>query len=103
MNEDIYDRQIKWKSRSLIKTTKFKNKRNEDIWTFRPILSENQLDSIFEDKGLNNNILIKKHVDRQNSARVKNKEIKVYKENREVFTPKESERKIKVVEVSIII
>ena len=102
LNEDIYDRQVKWKSRSLIKTTRFKNKRNEDIWTFKPILIENQLDSIFEDKGLNSNILIKKHVERQNSARVKNKEKKIYKENREVFTPKESEMKIRTIDVSLI-
>lgn len=97
LNEPIYYRQAKWKSRSIIKTSNMKNTTMNDNCTFKPAFSDINLNTVFEDKGFNQNTSIRKYLDRQSSARSQKDMIDNYKKKREAPSPNLTLRSIKKV------
>ncbi len=99
LSESIYDRTYKWKSRSLIKTSRLRFTNNDD-WTFQPEMNMNDLNSVFEDKGFNQNNLIKKFVERHLTAREQKQtkdELQLNREAQIQFSPKLLIKKKKIV------
>lgn len=97
LNEPIYYRQAKWKSRSIIKTSNMKNTTINDNCTFKPAFSDINLSTVFEDRGFNQNTSIRKYLDRQSSARSQKELIDNYKKKREAPSPNLTLRSIKKV------
>lgn len=90
LKEPIYYRQAKWKSRSLIKSSRMKNSTANNGYSYRPNFSNSNLNNVFEDKGFGENLLVQKHLARQYNARYDREVLFHYNKEREAISPNQS-------------
>lgn len=80
--ENVYERNKNWKNKKMIKHSNMRNRHLSGDYTFRPMLSDCNLEEIFKEKGFNNDISNKAYFDRQKKARFEKDNLIYYKRNR---------------------
>ena len=80
--ENVYERSKNWKNKKQMKHNNLRNRHLSGDYTFKPILSEANLSTVFKDKGLAEDESNKAFLERQAKSRIEKENLIYYKKTR---------------------